>query len=58
MREWLDKCNQVRRLNFNPSYRIKSVLNSSKGFLPVSCEKLKTETEGFYNLLQYKGVLT
>ena len=58
MREWLDKCNQVRLLDFNPSYKIKSVLNSSKGFLPVSCEKLKTETEGFYNLLQYKGVLT
>ena len=58
MSEWLDKCSQLRRLNFNPSYRIKSVLNSSKGFLPVSCEKLKTENEGLYNLLQDKGVLT
>jgi hypothetical protein len=58
IREWLDKCSQLRRLDFNPSYRIKSVLNSSKGFLPVSCEKLKTENVGFYNLLQDKGVLT
>lgn len=58
MHEWLDKCSQIRRLDFNPSYRIKSVLNSSKDFLPVSCEKLKTENEGLYNLLQDKGVLT
>jgi hypothetical protein len=57
VREWLDKCSQLRRLDFNPSYRIKSVLNSSKGFLPTSCEKLKTENEGFYNLLQENGVL-
>ena len=56
MSEWLDKCSQLRRLDFNPSYRIKSVLNSSKGFLPTSCEKLKTN-EGFYNLLQENGVL-
>jgi hypothetical protein len=57
VREWLDKCSQLRRLDFNPSYRIKSVLNNSKGFLPTSCEKLKTENQGFYNLLQENGVL-
>jgi hypothetical protein len=55
--EWLDKCNQLKRLDFNPSHRIKSDLNSSNGFLPVSCEKLKIENERFYSLLQDNGVL-
>ena len=55
--EWLDKCNQLKRLDFNPNQRIKSDLNSSKGFLPVCCQKLKIENESFYNLLQDNGVL-
>jgi hypothetical protein len=57
IREWLDRCNQLRRLDFSPNHRIKSVLNSSKDFLPISCSKLRAENEGFYNLLQEKGVL-
>jgi hypothetical protein len=57
MHDWLDKCNQVKRLDFNHNLRIKSVISSSKDFFPVSCEKLKAENEGFYNLLQGNGVL-
>jgi hypothetical protein len=57
IREWLDNCNQLRRLDFNPAHRIKRALNSSKDFLPISCSKLKLENKGFYNLLQEKGVL-
>ena len=57
MSEWLDKCSQLRRLDFNPSYRIKGALNGSRGFLPVSCEKLKVENESFYNLLREHGVV-
>jgi hypothetical protein len=55
--EWLNGCNQLRRLDFNPNHRIKSALNSSKDFLPIRCDKLKVENEGFYNLLQERGVL-
>ena len=55
--EWLEQCGKLRRLDFIPSYKIKGALNSSKEFLPVSCEKLKTENQGFYNLLQENGVL-
>jgi hypothetical protein len=54
---WLDECNQLRRIDFNPNYRIRSALNSSKYFLPISCDKLKLENEGFYGLLREKGVL-
>jgi hypothetical protein len=57
IREWLDRCNQLKRLDFNPNHRIKSVLSSSKDFLPISCSRLRLENEGFYNLLQEKGVL-
>jgi hypothetical protein len=58
VREWLDGCNQLKRLDFNPNRRVEGALNSSKDFLPISCEKLKTECQGFYNLLQDNGVLT
>jgi hypothetical protein len=56
--EWLDKCSQLRPLDFNPNYRIKSDLNRAKDFHLVSCDKLKIENEGFYILLQDIGVLT
>ena len=49
--EWLKECDKLRRLDFTPSCKIKGALNSSKDFLPVSCEKLKTENKGFYDLL-------
>ena len=56
--KWLDECDRLQRLNFNSGYRIKSALNRSKDFLPISCSKLKVENEGFYHLLQQQGVLT
>jgi hypothetical protein len=56
-RRWLNKCNQLKRLDFNPDHRIKSAVYSSKDFLPISCDKLKVENEGFYKLLQERGVL-
>jgi hypothetical protein len=55
--EWLDKCNRLRGLDFNPDHRIRSALTSSKDFLPISYEKLRTENEGLYNLLLEHGVM-
>ena len=57
IQNWLDECNKLRRLDFTPSYKIKGALNSSKDFLPVSCEKLKTENEVLYDLLIQNRVL-
>jgi hypothetical protein len=54
--DWLGICNQLKRLDFNPNYRIRSVLNSSKVFLPISRVKLKVEHEGLYSLLHDRGV--
>jgi hypothetical protein len=53
---WLKKCDKLRRLDFAPSYKIKWALNSSKSFLPVSCEKLMIENLDFYTLLQENRV--
>jgi hypothetical protein len=58
VKRWLDGCSQLRRLDFNPNYRIKNALNCSKYFLPISRDKLKLENESFYDLLQEKGVLS
>ena len=54
--DWLYKCNKFKRLDFNPNYKINAALKCSNGFLPISREKLKTENEGFYRLLQDNGV--
>lgn len=60
IREWLDRCGQQkRRLDFYPKPKIKEGLKGAakKGYFPISFEKLKTENNKFYNLLQYEGVI-
>ena len=57
MLKWLNACSQLRRLDFNPALRIKSVLNGSKHFLPIGYNKLRREHKTFYDLLQENGVL-
>ena len=53
IKNWLDKCSQLRCLDFNPNYTIKYNINSAKrgGYLPISLEKLKTENEYLYDIL-------
>jgi hypothetical protein len=53
IKNWLDKCNQLRPLDFIPNYAIKYNVNSARrsGYLPISLEKLKTENAYLYNLL-------
>jgi non-catalytic primase subunit PriX-like protein len=43
IRNWLDKCGQLRVLDFHPNNVIKYNINSAKrgGYLPISLEKLK-----------------
>jgi hypothetical protein len=44
MKEWLDKCDKLEKLNFNPKIKIKDGLRgASKGYFPISMEKLKEE---------------
>jgi hypothetical protein len=51
MRDWLDRCSSLRRLEFNPNYMIKYNINTSKrgGFLPIGLDKLKIENTYLYS---------
>ena len=52
MKEWLDKCDKVEKLNFNPKIKIKDGLKgASKGYFPISMEKLKEENRQLYDLI-------
>src|SRR5689334_7779106 len=44
-RSWLDKCNSLRHLDFNPSNMIRRNISAIQkhGYLPIYLEKLKTE---------------
>jgi hypothetical protein len=55
MKEWLDKCNKLEKLHFNPKIKIKDGLKgASKGYLPISMEKLKEENRQLYDLVLNK----
>jgi Primase X len=52
MKEWLDKCDNLEKLNFNPKIKIKDGLKgASKGYLPISMEKLKDENRQLYDVV-------
>jgi hypothetical protein len=55
MNDWLDKCNELERLNFNAKAKIKEGLNgASKGYRPISLEKLKEENKSLYDIVTNK----
>jgi hypothetical protein len=50
MKDWLDKCDKLEKLNFNPKIKIKDGLRgASKGYYPISLEKLKEENRQLYD---------
>jgi hypothetical protein len=48
--DWLNKCSQLKRLDFHSKYMIKYNINSAKRneYLPISLEKLKIENQYLY----------
>jgi Primase X len=49
---WLDKCNKLERLNFNTKLKIREGLKgASKGYYPISLEKLKEENKELYDII-------
>jgi hypothetical protein len=49
---WLDKCTQLRRLDFNSRYRIrKGIKGAVEGYLPVAFDKLKEENPELYQII-------
>jgi hypothetical protein len=52
IKDWLDKCNNMERLNFNPKIKIKEgIRGASKGYLPISLQKLKEENKRLYDAI-------
>jgi Primase X len=49
MREWLDRCNQIQRLNFNARSVVKEKLANVGEYYPIGLEKLKQEFRELYN---------
>lgn len=52
IREWLDKCDKLRKLSFNPDQKIREGLNgAAKGYFPIRFEVLKQDNSELYNVL-------
>ena len=52
IKDWLDKCDKLEKLNFNPKIKIKEGLRGgSKGYFPISIEKLKEENKALYDIV-------
>jgi hypothetical protein len=54
IRDWLDRCNQLQRIDFNVNQRINEGLRGAerKGFLQISKDKLEEENGELHYLLQ------
>ena len=52
MKDWLDKCDKLERLNFYAKSKIREGLRgASKGYYPISLEKLKEENKTLYDIV-------
>ena len=52
MKDWLDKCDKKERLNFYAKAKIRDGLRgASKGYYPISLEKLKGENKALYDIV-------
>ncbi|HEX5186903.1 MAG TPA: hypothetical protein VFV86_08440 [Nitrososphaeraceae archaeon] len=51
LKEWLNKCDSLRKLDFNPNRKIKDDLKHVGNFYPIGLQKLKTDNEYLYNFL-------
>jgi hypothetical protein len=57
IKTWLDKCNIISRLNFDPKSKIDDVLNNVGSYYPISRARLERENNPLYTRLVREGVL-
>ena len=57
IRSWLDKCDSVCRLDFNPKQKIDAALDRADNYRPVSRDKLKEENNLLYGRLESEGII-
>jgi len=56
LNEWLQKCNELRKLDFNSSVMIKENLKNVKKYLPPAKDKLKDQYKELYHTLKTKNI--
>ena len=54
LKTWLEKCNNLRKLDFNPDREIKTKLRYVKHYNPISIKTLKNDNKNLYLLLRQK----
>jgi hypothetical protein len=57
IKSWLDRCNCVYRLGFNPKQKIDAALDKVGNYRPVSRDKLKEENSLLYARLKSEGII-
>jgi hypothetical protein len=55
IRDWLNKCNSLKQLDFSPNYIVRYNINNAKKtrYLPISLDKLKMENSRLHNLVAH-----
>ena len=51
IRDWLNKCHQLKRLDFNLNQNIKYDLDSVSSYCPISFNNLKEENRELYDIV-------
>jgi glutamate mutase epsilon subunit len=54
LKKWLEKCNNSKKLDFNPDVEIKAKLRYVKHYNPISIKKMKDDNKNLNLLLRQK----
>jgi hypothetical protein len=57
LNQWLQRCDKVKKIDFDSTIYIKSDLKNVKEYLPPSKEKLKNQYPEIYNILKCKKII-
>jgi hypothetical protein len=56
-KSWLDRCNSISRLNFNPRWKIDYALDNVGTFHPTYQDRLEYVNKLFYERLKKEGII-
>jgi hypothetical protein len=56
IKSWLDRCNAISRLHFNPRWKIDYALKHVGTFYPIRQDRLKDANRLFYERLKVEGI--
>ena len=54
---WLENCNNLRNLDFNPDTEIKTKLKNAKHYKPISINTLESDNRNLYLWLKQRFVI-